>query len=232
MTEDIGRLCDTFVAAWDAAAPDATFDGPAFTPAAQARNEGELAAFVDVLEGESHRVRRRITQTGASEQRVLSAFAKLAVRTLGWPRRCFDQGPSDGFREALRAFPVEARRFDPELSSTDIYQAARNALTMCCLQSLLGVAVELTPSLLGYSLLYPYTDNLLDDPHLDTASKLAFGRRLGIDSGAATSPPSALASRASSPSWRRSRASGRAGVTRESSTAWWPFTTPSSAAWR
>jgi hypothetical protein len=179
MTDDIGRLRDTFVAAWNAAAPNATFDGPTFTPAAQTRNEAKLAAFADVLEDESRRVRRRITGTDASEQRVLGAFATLAVGTLGWPRRCFDQGPADGFRKALRAFPVEARRFDPDLSSTDIYQAARNALTMCCLQSLLGVAVELTPSLLGYSLLYPYTDNLLDDPNLEPASKVAFGRRLG-----------------------------------------------------
>jgi hypothetical protein len=179
MTTDIGRLCDTFVAAWDAAAPEATFDGPTFTPADQARNESELAAFTDVLDAESRRFRRRITPTDADERRVLGAFAKLAVRALGWPRRCFDQEPADGFRETLRAFPVEARRFDPELSSADIYQAARNAITMCCLQSLLGVPVELTPSLLGYSLLYPYTDNLLDDPHLDTTSKLAFGRRLG-----------------------------------------------------
>jgi hypothetical protein len=49
---------------------------------------------------------------------------------------------------------------------------------MHCLQSLLGVPVESTPAVLGYSLLYPYTDNLLDDESLDVAAKLAFSRRL------------------------------------------------------
>ena len=179
MTEEVGRLCHTFAAAWNAADPDATIDGPVFTPAAHARNETELAAFVNVLETESRRARRRVTPSEASEQRVLSAFAKLAVRALGWRRQYVEEGPAGGFRETLRAFPIEARRFDPTLSAADIYQAARNALTMCCLQSLLGVRIELTPSVLGYSLLYPYTDNLLDDPQLDEASKLAFGRRLG-----------------------------------------------------
>jgi hypothetical protein len=39
------------------------------------------------------------------------------------------------------------------------------------------VPVETTPAVLGYSLLYPYTDNLLDDASLDVAAKLAFSRR-------------------------------------------------------
>jgi hypothetical protein len=37
--------------------------------------------------------------------------------------------------------------------------------------------MELTPSIFGYSMLYPYTDNRLDDPALTRESKLAFSRR-------------------------------------------------------
>jgi hypothetical protein len=181
MNDEIRRLRDVFVGVWEAADPEATFDGPAVTAAAHARNETKLSAFVDVLESESRRVRRR-RRSGVdadAEGRVLSAFASFAVGALGWERSHVEGALAEGFRDALRAFPVQARRFDPSLSTADIYQAARNALTLHCLQSLLGARVEPTPALLGYSLLYPYTDNVLDDPGIEPASKLAFGRRLG-----------------------------------------------------
>ena len=178
MTEQTGQLCDTFVGLWNAASPEATIDGPIYPAAAQARNERELEDFVDVLEAESRRARRRVRPSEDAERRVLAAFAKLAARALGWKREYLEGFQANGFREALRAFPVRARRFDPRLSAADIYQAARNALTMHCLQSLLGVPIESTPAVLGYSLLYPYTDNLIDDPGLDASAKLAFGERL------------------------------------------------------
>ncbi|HEY3380799.1 MAG TPA: hypothetical protein VGK32_03465 [Vicinamibacterales bacterium] len=179
MNETIGRLRDTFVAIWDAADPDTTIDGPAYAPDVKARHEAELAALVDVLAAESRRVRRRRQIGDDGERRVLAAFGRFAGGTLGWNRQALEGELGVGFREALRAFPIHSRRFDRSLPSADIYQAARNALTMHCLQGLLGVPIESTPAVLGYSLLYPYTDNLLDDRTLDVATKLAFGRRLG-----------------------------------------------------
>ena len=184
MKDEIERLRDLFVTTWEAADRDAAPDGPEHGRDAQARNEAELSAFVDVLEHESRDLRRRAAAgAGAGraegERRVCSAFTRFAANALGWERRHLDGPMAAPFREALRAFPVRARRFDASLTSADIYQAARNALTLHCLQGLLGAPVEHTPALLAYSLLYPYTDNLLDDPRAGTASKLAFGRRLG-----------------------------------------------------
>src|SRR6202034_3762651 len=70
-----------------------------------------------------------------------------------------------------------ARQFDASLSMADIIQANRNAWTACGLQPLLGERIELTPSILGYSLLYPYTDNYLDGADISVDAKLAFSRR-------------------------------------------------------
>ena len=39
--------------------------------------------------------------------------------------------------------------------------------------------MELSPSILAYSLLYPYTDNYIDDPRISGAAKRAFNERLG-----------------------------------------------------
>jgi hypothetical protein len=59
----------------------------------------------------------------------------------------------------------------------DIIQANRNAWTACGLQPLLGERIELTPSILGYSLLYPYTDNFLDRTDVSGEEKRRFGER-------------------------------------------------------
>ena len=178
MKDEIDRLRDLFGTVWETADLAAAPDGPEFRADAHSRNEAELSAFVDVLENESRGLRRRAPGE-EGEQRVFAAFARFAANALGWERHHLEGPLAAPFREALRAFPTRARQFDPSLTSADIYQAARNALTLHCLQGLLGARVEHTPALLAYSLLYPYTDNLLDDPRAGSASKLAFGRRLG-----------------------------------------------------
>jgi hypothetical protein len=70
-----------------------------------------------------------------------------------------------------------AREFDSNLSMSDIIQGCRNAWTACGMQPLFGLRVELTPSILGYSLIYPYSDNYLDRPELPAEAKLRFSQR-------------------------------------------------------
>jgi hypothetical protein len=179
MNPEIGRLCELFVSTWNDADPHRLVHGPEFTRAQQDHNDRELSAFVNVLQRESRFVRRTPTEDRRRERRVTAAFSRLASSAFGWESDQLEGPMAESFREALRAFPVEARRFDPAIPTTDIYQAARNALTLHCLQALLGAPLELTPAVLGYSLLYPYTDNLLDDPRATAATKLQFGKRLG-----------------------------------------------------
>ena len=179
--DEVERLRELYVDVWNGADPAGPPSGRIYDSGEHDRNEAELRTFVGVLSAEAREVRRAGANggNGESERRVMPAFARFAVNALDWKRDWLEGDVSAGFQRALREFPVEARRFDPCLSSAEIYQAARNALTMHCLQALLGVRVEFTPAVLGYSLLYPYTDNLLDDPDLDAAHKLGFGQRLG-----------------------------------------------------
>ena len=72
-----------------------------------------------------------------------------------------------------------ARRFDAAVPLEDIFQASRNAWTACGLQMLLGRAMHLTPAIFAYSMLYPYTDNYLDDPSVERAEKIGFNARFG-----------------------------------------------------
>jgi hypothetical protein len=81
--------------------------------------------------------------------------------------------------DAGERFAAEARSFDGTLSAESLAQALRNLWVMNSIQILCGCPVEVTPSCFAYSLLYPYTDNLLDAPELLPEEKRSFILRLG-----------------------------------------------------
>lgn len=84
-----------------------------------------------------------------------------------------------GINRAAEDFYHQAKAFDPFISFEDIFQASRNVWTSNYLQVLLGLPVGLTPSLFAYSMLYPVTDNYLDDPRHSLSEKASFNQRFG-----------------------------------------------------
>jgi hypothetical protein len=111
-----------------------------------------------------------------AEERLTGSFAQFGAEAL-------DLGPdaidllTTGFLPIGKQLARWAHRFDPSLSQTDITQAARNAWTACGMQPLFGASLRLTPPLLGYSLLYPYTDNYLDQRAVSREAKVRFHHR-------------------------------------------------------
>lgn len=84
---------------------------------------------------------------------------------------------SQEMMNSTKAFVRKARAMDSELSMTSIFQACRNVWIMNGLQLILGRKVELTPSIFAYSMLYPYTDNFVDDPEISRQEKQLFSLR-------------------------------------------------------
>jgi len=84
---------------------------------------------------------------------------------------------SDDLIEITKTFVRQARAFDPDLSFPDIFQACRNAWIMNGLQLIMGLQIQITPSIFAYSMLYPYTDNFLDDPKISGFEKMIFSER-------------------------------------------------------
>lgn len=109
----------------------------------------------------------------ASQERLTELFARFADLALGLRPEAVHL-LTGNFLPVGMQLARWARHFDPQLSMAEITQACRNAWTACGLQPLLGVPFQLTPSILGYSLLYPYSDNYLDRPELEAAAKLRF----------------------------------------------------------
>lgn len=77
------------------------------------------------------------------------------------------------FVDSTRRFLKAARDFDPALGLDSVYQALRNVWIMNTLQLEMGLDVEHTEAIFGYSMVYPYLDNLLDDDPAPSQEKLA-----------------------------------------------------------
>ncbi len=84
---------------------------------------------------------------------------------------------SDEFKSVSKDFFNKARAFGPELKPENIYQGLRNVWIMNGIQRMMEVPVEITPSVFAYSMIYPYSDNLLDDPNITTEEKQQFSKR-------------------------------------------------------
>jgi hypothetical protein len=131
---------------------------------------------LDNVEREAKRVRRSRRARDGAQERIVAAFARFSAEALGLGEEATGL-LTDDFLPVGTQLARWAREFDPSLAMDGIVQACRNAWTACGLQPLLGEAVRLTPGILGYSLLYPYSDNDLDRVDLSAEEKLGASRR-------------------------------------------------------
>ena len=84
---------------------------------------------------------------------------------------------SDEFKNVSKDFFYKARDFGPELKPENIYQGMRNVWIMNGIQLMSKIPVRITPSVFAYSMIYPYSDNFLDDAEISEAEKEIFSRR-------------------------------------------------------
>lgn len=84
------------------------------------------------------------------------------------------------FNNVTQQFTQMAKNFDPEISLEDIFQASRNLWIVNSLQLMMQKPVELTNACFAYSMLYPYTDNYLDDPEILPSEKQSFSKRFRL----------------------------------------------------
>ncbi len=161
---------------WDMCAATPNRCAPQYTASEQAERELVYDEALQTVERDLDHESVSESERLATRNRIVASFGQFSARALGLN--------GDAISLLTREFlPVGtglaqwARRFDPSLSMPDITQAARNAWTACGLQPLLGDRVTLTPAIFGYSLLYPYSDNYLDDPAISAAQKLRFSER-------------------------------------------------------
>ena len=173
------ELLEEALAAWrDCPDSPPPFDR-AITTEEQVAREQHLERFLDCIQSEMHRPPVGRAERQAMHARLtqaLTAFGRAALRLEDAHVSLLLEG---GLSSVGTHLARQARTFDPTVSVADIFQATRNAWTACGLQLLFGRPMRLTPSIFAYSMLYPYSDNYLDDPAVDAATKRGFSDRFG-----------------------------------------------------
>ncbi|MBV8895715.1 MAG: hypothetical protein JO051_04320 [Acidobacteriaceae bacterium] len=150
--------------------------GTRFSSDSQNKREAAYDAALEAVEDELKITRTTTAERSAMRERVIAAFGRFSASALDLEPDAIDLLTKE-FLPVGTGLAQWARRFDPELAMPDIIQACRNAWTACGLQPLLGERVEITPAILGYSLLYPYSDNYLDEQNVSAQAKLHFSQR-------------------------------------------------------
>ena len=150
--------------------------GPRYSLRDHKSRERAYDTALHAVEHEASAIKPASAARTAAQRRLLVTFARFAANALDLDAKTTGL-LTDLFLPAGIQFARSARTFDPAISREDTIQACRNAWTACGLQPLLGAAASVTPSILAYSLLYPYSDNYLDAADVSTADKLSFSHR-------------------------------------------------------
>ena len=87
-----------------------------------------------------------------------------------------DEHVSKLFQDITMSFLKDARKFDASLSLEDIGQAMRNVWIVVILQCIFQKPVGYHKAMFAYSMLYPYSDNYLDDVNVPKAEKKQFNQ--------------------------------------------------------
>jgi len=155
---------------------------PVIGPAVGARrhwvNARAASRLIDELSAEVGRVPNGEEARRLWQDTVRERLQRFGDARLGWPTGYRRLLFGDAFFAASKACARQARAFDPQISVDSLFQALRNVWIGNSLQMLLDLPVVLNPGLFAYSMLYPLTDNLLDDAHVTGAAKRAFNERL------------------------------------------------------
>jgi hypothetical protein len=164
------------IGVWRDCAGDLQQGLPQFSIHEQRKREKAYDDGLRAVQKEARKTPRSAAERLQIRQRIVGVFPRFAAIALGLEGEAIHL-LTDSFLPAGTQLAQWARRYDSTLSHEDIIQACRNAWTACGLQALLGEPMGITPSILGYSLLYPYSDNFLDLDTTSTPDKLRFSAR-------------------------------------------------------
>lgn len=176
---EVTSLVNYFVQIWEKSSETPPRFSKCFPQHEQLKRETHLEKFLEFLQkADSTKTENDIDKEKALDN-FLAELWSFARHGLNFSETSLDTLFSRGFPKLAIQFAREARHFDPDISGDDIFQASRNVWAMLSLQNMLGIRLELTPSIFAYSLLYPYSDNYLDDTTVSADEKKLFNERFG-----------------------------------------------------
>lgn len=173
----IQHFNDHFVQLWEQSPKSFPAFGKEYSDAEKSEREhyfDEVQKKLQSIQNQPNLMRMRKSAAGTS---FFPVFKSMLQGVFDFKPEQLEIILSEEFRNVSKDFFYQAREFGPELSPEHIYQGMRNVWIMNGLQLMIDVPVEITPSVFAYSMIYPYSDNLLDDPGIDSTEKKEFSKR-------------------------------------------------------
>jgi hypothetical protein len=175
---DIEYYVQHFAEMWNYCRFDIAEWGRKYSHKEQSIREKDVEKFLSAINKESKKCRFSTSEKLRNYEKFSPAIKSFLKNGLAFADEEVEILFSNDFLKITSQFIETSRDFDPLISNEDISQALRNVWTMNWIQMLLNKPVEMTQSVFAYSLLYPYTDNYIDDRKISLEEKNGFNIRL------------------------------------------------------
>lgn len=151
-----------------------------YSDESKSSKENEISHFLNKFKGGRVTWLQKLWASNQVDSPLICEARRVLSQSLGFTDAQLDLLFSDDLFDFTKSFVLKARLFDTDLSVHDIFQACRNAWIMAGLQLIMGLPVRVTSSVFAYSMLYPYSDNLIDNPWVSTSEKAMFSNRFKL----------------------------------------------------
>ncbi len=188
-------LVAKYVSLWRSTRADDPELGERFDAAAQGENEHETDRLIQGVEEQLQHYPETPVDQEIWREQLIELLRRFGKKCFRFPDQYLNLLLSKDYLHVTSAFARKAETFDGKIDLEALSQAMRNVWVMNCLQMFLGKRISLSPSIFAYSMLYPYTDNLLDDAGIPADSKREMCRKLGLRLGGAPVEPAGLRER-------------------------------------
>ncbi|KAB3531317.1 hypothetical protein F8154_12920 [Alkaliphilus pronyensis] len=173
----VSKLKEEYLSIWWQTSTDIPNLGKVISNRDKKRNKIKIEAFRKELLKILKEMPNEEEKLKIWSHQVTTLINQLELNIIGYENRTLDFFADKGYSRVTDLFIKEVKAFDSELSTKDMFQAIRNVWITNSIQILFGINVELTPSVFAYSMLYPYSDNYLDDTYIDINNKLKFNEK-------------------------------------------------------
>jgi len=168
---------DHYTEIWETSSANLPEFSKLYSASEKLKKEAALDQFLKLIKSfRKKRMKQRVL-TENDQEKFFSNTRQFLSEGMDFTSEQLEMMFSDEMVGITRSFVRQAHEFDLNLSFSDIFQACRNAWIMNGLQLIMGIPMQITPSIFAYSMLYPYTDNMIDDPLISTIEKMIFSNR-------------------------------------------------------
>lgn len=140
-------------------------------------NERRIERFRKRLFNELHKMPKGESEGKEWSDKIFSLVKEMEANIIGNDDSYINFFVEKGYSLITEAFIEDVREFDSSMDVYDIFQAIRNVWIMNSIQVIFDMKVELTSSIFSYSMLYPYSDNYLDDAEIAVQDKINFNKK-------------------------------------------------------